>query len=46
MQLAIIEVGFPGFEKLVKFVPIFTSWGLFSDPLNTISHEPLEEVIA
>ena len=45
MQMTIVEIGVPGFEKPIKFVSSFTSWGLVLDPLDTSFYELLEGVI-
>ena len=45
MQMIIIEIRVLRFERPVEFVPSFASWSLVLYPLNTRSHELLEEVI-
>lgn len=45
VQITIVEIGGLGFKKFIKFVFSFANEGLVSDPLDTSSHELLEEVI-
>ena len=45
IQMIIIEIGVPRFEKPIKFVPSFANCSLVLYFLNTNSHKLLEKVI-
>ena len=46
MQMAIVQVGIPGFKRLIQdFFPSFGIKGPVSDPFDTSLHEFLEMVV-